>query len=107
MPMADIYKLPKSIINSFAIEYLCVAEKEFILACDAYNDTLKFRLENPEYNIIKFSDGRVLTITVYDPHNSLKMTTFQISDLSKFVGLCRKYKTPTEVENIIASLFKL
>jgi hypothetical protein len=106
LPIIDNYKLPKEIMGSFALKYLSTPEREFIFACNACNDTLTFSKNNPYHEIIKLSTGKEITIMIYNTNSPNNMREFKINDLSKFTGLYRKYRTSTEVEKIITSIFK-
>lgn len=106
IPITGQYQLPKIIINSFAFKYFPEIEKDFILACKAFNDTLRFAKEYPHHQFIKLSMGKEIIIMIYNSSNKNNFREFKINDLSKFTGLCRRYKTPTEVEKIMITLFK-
>ncbi len=106
LPIVDMFKLPKEISNSFAFQYFSQSEKDFIYACEAYNETLEFRQKNPLHKVAQFSTGKEISIIIYNPKDSNNTTKLTINDLSKFVGLCRRYKTPIEVEKIITSVFQ-
>lgn len=106
LPTLDKYQLPNDIINSFAFKYFPIHEQEFLLACQACNNILNFSKENPNHEVIKISMGKEIVIYVYNPNDKNNMMEFKITDLSKFTGLCRRYKTPTEVEKIIMTIFR-
>lgn len=106
LPILDHYQLPKDIINSFSFKYFSEQEQEFLLACKACNDVLSYSKEHPKHEVIKLSMGKEIIIYVYDQKNKNNMMEFKITDLSKFTGLCRRYKTPTEVEKIIMMIFR-
>lgn len=107
LPIVDCkYKLPQSIIDSFAFKHFSSPEKELISACAAYNNALEFRNKNPKFNTLKLSTGREIAVMVYNPNDPTNFLEFKISDLSKFTGLCRRYRTPMEVERIIKAIFE-
>lgn len=107
LPVIDQYKLPDLIISSFAFKYFPDYEKEFLLACKACNDTMKYSKMNPKNEMIKFSTGKEIMILIYNPKDRTKKMEFKIDDLSKFTGLCRRYKNPEEVEKMISEIFRI
>jgi hypothetical protein len=106
LPILDKYLLPEKIINSFAFKYFPNYEQEFLLACKACNNVLKFSEEYPNHEVVKISMGKEIIIYVYNQHDKNHMMEFEITDLSKFTGLCRRYKTPADVEKIIMAIFR-
>lgn len=106
LPIIDEHKLPIMIINSFIFKNFSRPEKEFILACNACNDTLNFSKENPNYETVKLSTGKEIVILIFNPIDPNNRREFKINDLSKFTGLYRRYRSPIEVEKTITSIFK-
>lgn len=101
----DRYFLPKDIGDSFAMKYFSQEEQNFILACDSHNDAIEFSKNTPNTNISSFYTGNEIIIVIPKHNNSHNMLKFQITDLSKFIGLCRRYNSPTEAEKIISTIF--
>jgi hypothetical protein len=105
-PIVDELLLPKTIISSFAFKYFSEPEKNLICACEACNDTLEFRKLHPNYNTIKVTTSNEIRISIYNPSNFQDTRSFALSNLHQFTGLCRKYRTPDEVENMLTKIFK-
>lgn len=105
LPIIDQYKLPDSIINSFAFKYFSYHEQSFINVCSAYNNVLASALQDPKHEIVKFSTGREIVIFIYENVDKKAVLQFKIDDISKFTGLCRRYKNPTEVEELLTRIF--
>ena len=103
-PTVDNFLLPREIINSFAFNHFSEYEKDFILTCNACNDTVSFTKENSSLEIAKISTGRELSIMVFDKNNN-KSYCFTIGNISNFTGLCRRYKSHEEVEDLIYRVF--
>ena len=106
LPIIDKYQAPNNIVDSFVFKYFPHHEQEFLLACKACNNVSNFSKENPNHEVVKLSMGKEIVIYVYNPSDKNNMMEFKITDLSKFTGLCRRYKTPTEVEKIIMTIFR-
>ena len=106
LPTIDLYELPEIIIGSDNFEYFSQFDKEFLLSCKICNEISEFRKQHPYYKIERVSTGRKISIIMRDSQDCLNMKNFTIDDLAKFTTACRKYKTPTEVEKIIISIFQ-
>ncbi len=120
LPIHDKFHLPTDIITSNVFKYFPSYEQEFLHACKASNDVINFSKDYPDNKMIKISTGKEIVIHIYhqnyeplncngngnNKNSKTKNIEFRISDLSKFTGLCRRYKTPTEVEKIIMTIFK-
>lgn len=105
LPVVDNYSLPDSIVDSFAFKYFPEIEQEFLLACKTSNAIFNISQNNLNYEFIKLSMGKEIAIMIYDKKNYKNIMEFKISDLSKFTGLCKRYKTPRAVEDLVSNIF--
>ncbi|MCF6777287.1 hypothetical protein L3V83_12015 [Thiotrichales bacterium 19X7-9] len=94
----DPINLKNEIFNRFSS-----AEKELILACNAYNSAIRYYGDKGK-KLIKVTMGTKIGIIVKDTNNSECIYSFEL-DQSKFSGLLRKYRHESEIRQIIRNLF--
>ncbi|POZ62650.1 hypothetical protein [Chromobacterium alticapitis] len=103
-PAWDVLKTPDELMASFVHGYLGQAERELLAACDACNQAVRACRDNDGGEIIRMASGQQLTIMLLGPDGSPRQC-FTLGDLARFTGLCRRYRSPGEVERLLQGIF--
>ncbi|MEO2218025.1 hypothetical protein ABGV49_13255 [Chromobacterium vaccinii] len=103
-PAWDVLKTAGELMDSFVYGYLDDAERELLAACDACNRAVQAYREVAGGEVIRIASGQQLTIMLLGK-DGVPCQHFTLSDLGAFTGLCRRYRSPQEVESLLQDIF--
>ncbi|KIA79775.1 hypothetical protein PWG14_28050 [Chromobacterium amazonense] len=103
-PAWDVLQEPADLVSPFVFGYLNDAEKALLTACEACNRAICACRENAGSEVIRIATGQRLTIMLISPDPSV-CQSFTLENLAGFTGLCRRYRSPEEVERLLHGVF--